>query len=168
MYHCLALFSSFVCLLYSVVPASVRRLPRDDASHIRWRAAIVVGVAMTGAGAYPWLFCQKIAFADEADAYDPGNVESPSPPLVCITRVFLAADAGYQDHPPRAMPYLGTLTCLWLRIYHHCRILRREEEEEGVDRDCEGEVIKARRLPISPGPKHLLRSLDVAWIRPTV
>ena len=29
MYHCLALFSSFVCSLYSLVPASVRRLPRD-------------------------------------------------------------------------------------------------------------------------------------------
>ena len=155
--YCLALSSSFVCSLYALVPSSVRRLPRDDASHIKWRAAIVVCVATMGAGAYPLLFCRNIAFAED-------DVESSSfPPWYAYLGFSWRPMQDIKIAVHVLMPYLGALTCSWLRIYHLGRILRRDEED-GTDRE---EGATRRRLPIAPGPKHLLESLDVAWIRPT-
>ena len=67
--YCLALSSFFVLSLYAFVPSSVRRLPRDHARRIQWRAIVVLGVATTAAGIYPLLFCESSNLAD----IDPRN-----------------------------------------------------------------------------------------------
>jgi len=67
--------------------------------------------------------------------------------------------------------YLGALACSWLRVYHHGRILRREDEERMMDLKEGGgggmPPTPRCRLTISPGPKHLLRSLEATRLRPT-
>ena len=170
--YCLALSSIFVCSLYALVPPPVRRLPRDDPSHVRWRAAIVLAVSAGGVGAYPWLFC-------DVDGNHPGggDVASSSPPWYAYLGFAWTPmrDVGIAAHVLSL--YLGALACSWLRVYHHGRVLRREEEEEEEERMTDRNLgfcgcvppppPPRRRLPIAPGPRHLLRSLEATRIRPT-
>ena len=163
--YCLALSSIFVCSLYVLVPPPVRRLPRDDPSHVRWRAVIVLAVSAAGVGAYPWLFC------DDDISHHGDNVSSSlsSPPPWYAYLGFTwtpMQDVRIAMHVLSL--YLGALSCSWLRVYHHGRILRREEEEEErmlMDHRKEGGGMR-RQLPISPRPKHLLRSLATTRLRP--
>lgn len=55
--YCLALASVYVAALYLLVPASVRKLDRDDARHIMYRCLASMVVSTTAIVSYPILFC---------------------------------------------------------------------------------------------------------------
>jgi membrane protease YdiL (CAAX protease family) len=166
--YCLVLSSIFVCSLYVLVPPPVRRLPRDDARHVKWRAGMVLAVsAAAGVGAYPWLFCAEIGDLPGDD------VASLSPPWHAYLGFIWTPMQDVKIAMHVLSLYLGAIACSWLGVYRHGRILRQEEEEQrgGMHRK-EGGVggmppPPRRRLPISPGPRHLLLSLEATRVRPT-
>lgn len=165
--YCLALSSFFVLSLYAFVPASVRRLPRDNVLHIKWRSGVILGVTIAGVGVYPILFCQPIVDGSNNDfSASSSNAPwhrylgfrwQPVQDLRIVLHVFTL--------------YLGSFVCIWFKIYHHARMLHCEKErasKKGVASRRFASNNPQSELPRLPRPKYLWMSLNVAWIQPTV
>lgn len=176
--YCLKLSSFFVLSLYTFVPSSVRKLPRDIALHIKWRSGVIVGVMILGVGMYPWLFCQN-NISDSANIVIPwyrylGWSWQPMQDVKIALHVLIL--------------YLGSLVCTWLKIYHHARIMHWKSKQQVLfpNQQCirnwsqtkkknsgklssmglEGESV-TKKLPIAPKPQYLWRASNQLWIQPT-
>lgn len=57
--YCSLLAVSFVSSLYILVPAEIRKLHRDNAIQIRWRAMAASFVCVGAVVSYPFLFCDE-------------------------------------------------------------------------------------------------------------
>uniref|UniRef100_A0A7S2IJ61 intramembrane prenyl-peptidase Rce1 n=1 Tax=Helicotheca tamesis TaxID=374047 RepID=A0A7S2IJ61_9STRA len=55
--YCAAVSTCFVLCLYIFVPSTVRRLPRDDVRHIKWRLFAVFVFTTMSICVYPFIFC---------------------------------------------------------------------------------------------------------------
>ena len=118
--YCLGLSSFFVLSLYAFVRPSVRRLPRDDVLHIKWRAGVIVGVMLLGVGMYPWLFCDNVP-----DISGEGAFPQWYRYIGCSWQPM--QDGKVALHVLAL--YLGSLSCTWLKIYHNARHLHWEKEK---------------------------------------
>lgn len=170
--YCLCLSTTFVISLYLFVPSSVRKLSRDDASHVKWRIAIVLFVSAASVVTYPWLFCENYWHRHYYEPLD----DSPSSRDDFGGRRPWFAYLGFAHRPMQDLRigchvlclYLGPLSCTFLSIYHHGRSLRcrgggMETEEAGGDDERSP---PRRPLPIYPGFTCLYRSFVAMWMRP--
>ena len=160
--YCLSLSTFFVASLYVFVPSSVRCLPRDHVVHIKWRTYVILVVIITGVGFYPLLFCQQYHIdTSEADEIIPpwyrylGISWQPLQDMKIVLHVLIL--------------YLGALTCTWLKIYHHARILHWENDNKKKNEGKASRItsVSIQKLPILINPKDLHQSLKHTWIRPT-
>ena len=162
--YCLSLSTFFVASLYVFVPSSVRCLPRDHVTHIKWRTCVILGVMITGVGLYPLLFCQQHHIIDTFDADD-----DVIPPWYRYLGVSWQPIQDIKIALHVLILYLGALTCTWLKVYHHARILHWENDNKKKNEGKSSRItsISIQKLPILINPKYLYQSLKHTWIQPT-
>lgn len=120
--YCLATSSFFVTSLYMFVPSSVRKLPRDDPLHIKWRSAVIIAVVIICLSLYPWLFCQATYVSDEEEIIHP-----PFYIYLGIHRQQSWTESITQDFKILShvmILYTGSFACTWMRIYHYAYLNR--------------------------------------------
>lgn len=171
--NCLFLSSFFVFSLYTFVPSSIRRLPRDHCVHIRWRSGVIFGVMMVGMGTYPLIFCQRLEIDDILGGDYVGDRRMDTFPS--WYRYLGISWQPMQDIKIAAhvlVLYLGSLSCSWLRSYHCMRLLQWENESMNRNnRSCMrtiSTIAESQQLPTFPKPKYFRRSLQQTWVEPTM
>ena len=172
--YCMFVSSFFVSSLYAFIPSSIRRLPRDQCLHIRWRAGVIFGVMIAGMSAYPWLFCQTFdADSTKSNGKDLNDRTTSDFPL--WYKYIGISWQPMQDVKIAAhvlILYLGSLSCSWLRTYHAMRILQWENESkigknETYIRPTAATAI-TQQLTTFPNPKYFRPSLYKTWAEPTI
>ena len=139
----------FVISLYAFIPPSVRLLPRDNKTHMKWRSGVVVAVAAAGVVIYPLLFCEYLREADEMILWyrcigiKSGNILED---LKAILHV--------------AILYAGSFATRFIRVYHYARILQIEGKQRNKN------IITNNNIPVLPKLKHIVASANRLWVHP--
>lgn len=148
--YCFTLALVFVISLYAFVPPSVRQLRRDHATHMKWRASVVVAVAAVGIALYPWLFCEHDTSGDGILWYQYIGVS------VSLNDIKLLQVMNAVLHA--AVLYLGSIQASWFHFYHYARILQMEETRP---RNSNANV----KLPLMPKPQYMFISVNRLWMK---
>ena len=170
--YCLFISSFFVCSLYAFVPSPIRRLPRDQCLHIRWRSGVIIGVMIVGIGSYPLIFCQRLEIDDILSGDYVNNRTMNAFPS--WYRYLGISWQPMQDITIAAhvlVLYLGSLSCSWFRLYHCMQILQWEDESKNRNNRSYMRTIstiaESQHLPALPKPTYFCRSLKQTWFEPT-
>lgn len=151
--YCLALSVVFVISLYIFIPHSIRKLPRDNVTHIQWRSLITIIVSiLTVMIVYPWLFCQTQPPQQ--------TLAASAQPWYSYLGFVIAPMQDVQVAIHVLTLYLGSITCSFLRIYHHAREL---QWMEGNYKNNYDNNQQPQLLPSLPKLKHIYQSTYISW-----
>ena len=159
--YCFSLALVFVGSLYVFIPSRVRQLRRDQATHIKWRATIVLAVAAVCIAVYPSLFYEHSMHREVNPWYRYIGVSASLDDIQLLQDIKVVLHA--------AMLYLGSFTFYWLHFYHYARILQMEVERRprNSKEQQQSTVPLGCKLPLLPKPQYMIKSLNRLWIKPT-
>lgn len=162
--YCFTLASFFVISLYIFVPCNVRKLPRNHATHIKWRAGIVMAVAAVGIAVYPWLFCEKKNRRTVLEGQTRTSYFHYIPYIGISTSSKIQATKVVCH---AAILYLGSFAFCWLRFYHYARFLQSGQYSTSERLLMTTSPSKKQLLPLLPKPHYMIASINSLWITPT-
>ena len=125
--YCSVVAIAFVGSLYCFVPGKIQRLPRDDATHIRWRAMAVSVVCVGAWTSHVYLFCQE------------WNTTTHVVPMATQVRRSVIATGGVFLHT--ATLYLGPIVRMVVVVYE---IARRQQQQQ--QQQQEGAMVSVSRF----------------------
>ena len=160
--YCLTLSVVFVTSLYIFIPSSIRKLPRDNVAHIIWRSMITIIVSILSVMVvYPWLFCQ----AQPPHQQQQLGSDVGARPWYIYLGFVIAPRQDVQIAIHVLTLYLGSITCSFLRIYHHARELQWMVGNEGMmhDSNINNRQQQSLRLPVLPKLNYIYQSIYISW-----